>query len=80
MRVKYAPVKWMLTIAYRSRPANSEWQYKTVIARNPPEIWLADRLARPEHGEHPILEANVLYAREITDEAAAVLERVLHDR
>jgi hypothetical protein len=69
----------MLTIAYRSRPGNSEWQYKTVIARNPPERWLAHRLTRPELGDHQKLDVNILYAREIADESAEALEQALED-
>lgn len=69
----------MLTIVYRSRPGNSEWQYKTVVANKPPERWLADRLSRPELGEHQKLEVNILYAREIDEDAAETLARILQD-
>jgi hypothetical protein len=69
----------MLTIAYRSRPGNTEWQYKTVIARKPPERWLADRLTPPELGEHSKLDINILFAREITEEAAKALQKSLEN-
>ena len=29
---------------YRWRPGNTEWQYKTVVSKKPPERWLVDRL------------------------------------
>lgn len=70
----------MLTIAYRSRPGTSEYQYKTVITRKPPELWLADRLGPTELGALEKLEVNILYAREITDDAAEDLGRALEDR
>ena len=71
----------MLTVAFRYRPGNTEWQYKTVISTKSPERWLADRLESLEVGTTAKLDACVLYAREITDEDAASLERVLeaHD-
>ena len=70
----------MLTIAYRWRPANTEWQYKTVITQKPPERWLIDRLEAVDLGEHPRLDVNILFAREISSEAAETLERALEDR
>ena len=41
----------MLTIAFRWRPTNTEWQYKTVITKKPPERWLADRLEAVKIGD-----------------------------
>ena len=70
----------MLTIAFRWRPGNTEWQYKTVISKKPPERWLVERLEAIELGEHPRLDVNVLFAREITVEAAEALEKALEDR
>lgn len=72
-------VRWLLTIAYRWRPGNTEWQYKTVVARKPPEQWLADRLGRPEVGEHQKLDVNILYARQIEETDAEALEKALED-
>lgn len=68
----------MLTIAYRWRPGNTEWQYKTVISKKPPERWLADRL-EAILGSHPRLDVNILYAREITQEDAETLENALEE-
>jgi len=67
----------MLTIAYRWRRGNTEWQYKTVLSRKPPERWLADRLEAIDLGEHPRLDVNILYVREITQEDAEALEKAL---
>lgn len=72
-------MRWLLTIAYRWRPGNTEWQYKTVVARTPPERWLADRLVRPELGEYQKLDLNILYAREIDDSDAETLDRALEE-
>ncbi len=69
----------MLTIAFRWRPGNTEWQYKTVISKKPPERWLADRLEAIDLGEHPRLDVNILHAREITQEDAETLEKALED-
>ena len=69
----------MLTIAYRGRPANTEWQYKTVVSKKPPERWLADRLEAVELGKHPHLDVNILYAREISQEDAETLEKALEE-
>ena len=69
----------MLTIAFRWRPGNTEWQYKTVITKKPPERWLADRLEAVDLGEHPKMDVNILYAREIALETAQVLEKALED-
>lgn len=70
----------MLTIGYRWRPGNTEWQYKTVVTKKPPELWLTDRLEAVELGEHPKMEVNVLYAREISLESAEALEKALEDQ
>jgi len=70
----------MLTIAFRWRPGNTEWQYKTVISKKPPERWLVDRLERVPLGEHARLDVNILYAREITTEDAEALENTLTER
>lgn len=67
----------MLTIAVRWRPGNTEWQYKTVISKKPPEHWLADRLDIVELGEHPRMDVNILYAREISQDDADRLESLL---
>ncbi len=69
----------MLTIAFRWRPGNTEWQYKTVISRKPPERWLAERLEAIDLGEHRRLDVNILYAREIDEEAASALQEALED-
>jgi len=73
-------VKWMLTISFRMRPGNTEWQYKTVVSHKPPEEWLADRMELVELGEVPRLDVNILYAREIGDEAADLLDKRLNAR
>ncbi len=69
----------MLTIVYRWRPGNTEWQYKTVISKKPPERWLADHLEAIDLGAHPRLDVNILYAREITQEDAETLEKGLEN-
>ena len=69
----------MLTIVFRWRPTNVEWQYKTVITKKPPERWLADRLEAVEIGDVSKLEACILYAREISDEDAEALDAVIED-
>lgn len=69
----------MLTIAYRWKPGNTEWQYKTVISKKPPERWLADRLEAVEIGEHARLDVNIIYAREITVEDAQKLADTLEE-
>ena len=70
----------MMTIAHRSKPGNTEWQYKTIVSRKPPEEWLAARLERVEHGQHARLDINVLFAREISDEDADKLTAALESR
>ncbi len=72
-------VRWMLTIAFRWRPGNTEWQYKTVISKKPPERWLVDHLEAIDLGEHRRLDVNILYAREITQEDAEGLEKALEE-
>ncbi|GMR22445.1 MAG: hypothetical protein BMS9Abin37_0796 [Acidobacteriota bacterium] len=69
----------MLTIVYRGRPGNTEWQYKTVISKKPPERWLADRLEAIDLGKHPRLDVNILFAREISQEEAEALEKALEE-
>ena len=69
-------MKWMLTVAFRWRPASMEWQYKTIITSHAPERWLAETLESARRGRGK-LEASVLYAREITDEMAESLEKKL---
>ena len=73
-------VKWMLTITFRSRPGNSEWQFKTIISHKPPEQWLTERLDAVEIGDIPKLEVNILYAREITEDTATELAVRLQER
>ena len=73
-------MSWLLTIVHRSRPGNTEWQYKTVVSRLPPELWLADRLEAVEMGETPRVEINIVHAREISEQDALVLTRVLESR
>ena len=75
-----AAVRWMLTIAFRVRPGNIEWNYKTVVSRRPPEKWLTDRLGPLEMGDVPRLEVNILYAREIDEDAAQALAARLEER
>ena len=72
-------MKWMLTIVFRWRPTNTEWQYKTVITKKPPERWLADRLEAVKIGDVAKMEASILYAREITEEDAEGLDHVIED-
>lgn len=69
----------MLTIAFRWRPTNTEWQYKTVITKKPPERWLADRLEAVEIGDVAKLEASILFAREIAEDDAEALGQVIED-
>jgi hypothetical protein len=71
-------MKWFLTVAVRWRPSSLEWEYKNVISRKPPEEWLADRIESVNLSTYGRQEACVLYAREISDEAAAVLEEAFH--
>jgi hypothetical protein len=71
-------MKWFLTVAVRWRPASMEWEYKNVVSRKPPEEWLVDRIEAVRLAPYGRQEACVLYAREISDEAAAVLEEALH--
>ena len=73
-------MKWMLTIAFRQRPGNTEWQYKTVVTKKSPEAWLSDRLEAVEIGQHARLDVNILYAREITEEDAERLSTGLENR
>ncbi len=65
----------MLTIVFRWRPTNTEWQYKTVITKKPPERWLE----AVKIGDVAQLEASVLYAREISEEDAEALDLVIED-
>ncbi len=69
----------MLTIVYRWRPGNTEWQYKTVISKKPPERWLVDRLEAIDLGKRPRLDVNILFAREISQEDAEALEKALEE-
>ncbi|HXV61083.1 MAG TPA: hypothetical protein VEK15_10345 [Vicinamibacteria bacterium] len=69
-------MKWMVTVAFRWRPANMEWQYKTIITGYAPERWLAETLESARRGRGK-LEASILYAREIPDEIAEPLEKKL---
>lgn len=71
-------MKWFLTVAVRWRPASMEWEYKNVVSRKPPEEWLADRIEAVQLASYGRQEVCVLYAREISDEAAAVLEEAFH--
>ena len=73
-------MRWMLTIAFRWLPGNTEWQYKTVLSNKPPERWLADRLETVELGQHARLDCNIIYAREIARVDAEALERALEDQ
>lgn len=71
-------VKWFLTVAVRWRPASMEWEYKNVVSRKPPEEWLADRIEAVHLASYGRQEVRVLFAREISEEAAAALEEALH--
>ncbi len=70
----------MLTIAFRSRPGNTEWQYKTILTKKTPEAWLIDRLDPLDIGELRRVEINILYAREIGEDVASRLAERLIDR
>ncbi len=71
-------MRWFLTVAFRWLPASTEWQYKTVLSKSPPERWLLDTLNSAKLGPGR-LEACVLHSREISDEVAESLENALSE-
>ena len=71
-------MRWFLTVTFRWLPASTEWQYKSVISKSPPEVWLLETLKSAKLGPGR-LKACVLHSREITDDAAQALEEELSE-
>jgi hypothetical protein len=67
-----------MTVAVRWRPSSMEWEFRTVVSRKPPEEWLVERMEAAVLAPYGRQELRILFAREITDASAAVLEEALH--